>query len=42
VQTPSRRIGCEAAAMLIALMRGETVEAPRLDLGFSLAVRNSS
>lgn len=42
VQTPRRRIGREAAAMLIALMRGETVEAPRLDLGFSLAVRNSS
>ena len=42
VRTPRARIGAEAAAMLLALMRGEPVPRPALDLGFELVVRQSS
>jgi LacI family transcriptional regulator, gluconate utilization system Gnt-I transcriptional repressor len=42
VRTPRREIGEEAARMLLALMRGETVAEPGHDLGFELVVRSSS
>ncbi|MDR6522368.1 MULTISPECIES: LacI family DNA-binding transcriptional regulator [Variovorax] len=42
VRTPRREIGERAAAMLLALMRGETLAQRRVDLGFELMVRQSS
>jgi LacI family gluconate utilization system Gnt-I transcriptional repressor len=42
VRTPRSRIGAEAAAMLLKLMRGEAVEAASVDVGYSLAVRQST
>jgi LacI family gluconate utilization system Gnt-I transcriptional repressor len=42
VRTPRREIGERAAAMLLALMRGETVAERTMDLGFELVVRQSS
>lgn len=41
VRTPRADIGQAAAAMLLALMRGETVARPVLDLGFALVPRGS-
>ncbi len=42
VRTPRAEIGTAAAAMLLALIRGEAVEQPAVDLGFELVVRESS
>lgn len=42
VHTPRREIGAQAAAMLLALMRGEPVARPALDVGFRLVVREST
>ncbi|RTL43914.1 MAG: LacI family DNA-binding transcriptional regulator [Burkholderiales bacterium] len=42
VATPRRAIGEEAAQMLLALMRGQPVPAPHLDLGFQVVRRASS
>ncbi len=42
VRTPRAVIGSEAAAMLLALMRGERVSPSSLDLGFELVVRLST
>ncbi|TDP74797.1 LacI family DNA-binding transcriptional regulator [Roseateles toxinivorans] len=42
VRTPRSAIGAEAARMLMALMRGEAVERPQLDLGFEIVRRGSS
>ncbi|MBT9501155.1 MAG: LacI family DNA-binding transcriptional regulator [Burkholderiaceae bacterium] len=42
VRTPRSAIGAEAAKMLMALMRGETVAQPQLDLGFEIVRRGSS
>lgn len=41
VRTPRGEIGLKAAEMLIALMRGEAVEQPCVDLGFELLMRGS-
>ena len=41
VRTPRARIGLEAARMLVALMHGEAVPEPCLDLGFELILRES-
>ena len=42
VRTPRSAIGLEAARMLMALMRGEAVKRPQLDLGFELIRRGSA
>ena len=42
VATPRREIGEQAAQMLMALMRGQPVEMPHLDLGFRVVRRASS
>jgi len=42
VHTPRSEIGAEGAKMLLALMRGEAVAQPRVDLGFRLVIRASS
>ncbi|HZN47987.1 MAG TPA: LacI family DNA-binding transcriptional regulator [Ramlibacter sp.] len=42
VRTPRAAIGTAAAEMLLALMRGETVPSPCIDLGFELVVRGST
>ncbi|CAN5165160.1 LacI family DNA-binding transcriptional regulator [soil metagenome] len=42
VRTPRSAIGHEAARMLMALMRGEAVKRPQLDLGFELIRRGSA
>ncbi len=42
VATPRRQIGERAAQMLMALMRGQPVETPHLDLGFQVLRRASS
>ncbi|MFN7569853.1 MAG: substrate-binding domain-containing protein, partial [Betaproteobacteria bacterium] len=42
VRTPRSEIGAAAADMLLALMRGEPVPQPQLDLGFNLVVRQSA
>jgi LacI family gluconate utilization system Gnt-I transcriptional repressor len=42
VRTPRGEIGAAAAAMLLARVHGVPVPQPRLDLGYSLVVRNSS
>lgn len=42
IRTPRARIGSEAAAMLLQLMRGEPVREACIDLGFELVVRGSA
>lgn len=42
VATPRREIGVQAAQMLMALMRGQPVPTPHLDLGFQVVQRASS
>jgi LacI family gluconate utilization system Gnt-I transcriptional repressor len=42
VRTPRADIGTAAARMLLALMNGETVAAPCVDLGYELVVRAST
>jgi LacI family gluconate utilization system Gnt-I transcriptional repressor len=42
VRTPRSAIGHEAARMLMALMRGESVARPQLDLGYEIVRRGSS
>ena len=42
VHTPRAEIGSAAASMLIKLMKGEAVEAPCVDVGYSLVVRGST
>ena len=42
VRTPRKEIGKRAASMLLALMRGEPVNEPMVDMGFELMVRQSS
>ncbi len=42
VRTPRAEIGNAAAAMLLALMRGASVESPCIDLGYELLVRGST
>lgn len=41
ISQPARLIGCRAAEMLSALMRGETVEEPVVEVDCRLIVRNS-
>jgi LacI family gluconate utilization system Gnt-I transcriptional repressor len=42
VRTPRAEIGSAAADMLLALMRGEPVHSPGVDLGFEIVVRGST
>jgi LacI family gluconate utilization system Gnt-I transcriptional repressor len=42
VRTPRSQIGVAAAGMLLALMRGETLPADCIDLGYELIVRQST
>ncbi len=42
VRTPRSKIGREAAAMLLKLMRGEAVPQAQLDLGFEVLLRGST
>lgn len=42
VRTPRAEIGTQAATMLLALMRGEPVAQPAVDVGFELVVREST
>ncbi|HNH35405.1 MAG TPA: LacI family DNA-binding transcriptional regulator [Rhodocyclaceae bacterium] len=42
VNTPRAQVGETAAAMLLRLIRGEPVPEPRVDLGFSIVVREST
>ncbi|MCI1191817.1 substrate-binding domain-containing protein [Calidifontimicrobium sp. SYSU G02091] len=42
VHTPRREIGAAAAGMLLALMRGEPVAKPCVDVGYSIVVRGST
>jgi LacI family gluconate utilization system Gnt-I transcriptional repressor len=42
VRTPRAEIGSAAAEMLLALMRGEPVRSPGVDLGFEIVVRGST
>jgi LacI family gluconate utilization system Gnt-I transcriptional repressor len=42
VRTPRAEIGNAAASMLLALMRGEAVASPCVDLGYALVVRGST
>jgi len=42
VQTPRAQIGVAAASMLVALMRGEALQQPTIDLGYTLVVRGST
>jgi LacI family transcriptional regulator, gluconate utilization system Gnt-I transcriptional repressor len=42
VRTPRSEIGSEAAAMLIKLMKGESVAKPDIDVGYELVVRGST
>ena len=42
VRTPRAEIGTAAARMLLALMNGETVASPCVDLGYELVVRAST
>ncbi|WP_370678427.1 LacI family DNA-binding transcriptional regulator [Comamonas sp. GB3 AK4-5] len=42
VRTPRGAIGAESAQMLLSLMQGKPVAQPRLDLGYTLVVRQSS
>ena len=42
VRTPRAEIGQAAGQMLVALMQGETVATPRIDLGYTLQIRQST
>jgi len=42
VRTPRSEIGSAAAQMLLALMRGEAVARPQVDLGYDVVVRGST
>ena len=42
VRTPRAEIGNAAATMLLALMRGEPIDTPCVDLGYALLVRGST
>ena len=42
VRTPRGEIGSAAATMLLALINGEAVAEPRVDLGYQLVVRSST
>jgi LacI family gluconate utilization system Gnt-I transcriptional repressor len=42
IRTPRAEVGQAAAAMLLALMRDESVAQPVVDLGFELVLRGSS
>ena len=42
VRTPLAQIGNAAATMLLALMLGESVASPCIDLGYELLVRGST
>ena len=42
IRTPRAEVGRRAALMLLAMMRGEPVAEPVVDLGFELVVRESS
>jgi len=42
VRTPREKIGAHSAATLLALMRGESVPVPTVDVGFDLVVRGST
>lgn len=42
VRTPRAQIGHAASAMLLSLMKGETVAKPCVDLGYELVVRGST
>lgn len=42
IRTPRAEIGERAARMLLALLRGEAVDARQVDLGFELVVREST
>ena len=42
VHTPRSEIGSAAAAMLVALMNGDSVPSPSIDLGYQLVVRAST
>ncbi len=42
VRTPRGEIGSAAARMLLALMRGEALPTPRVDLGYEIVVREST
>jgi len=42
VHTPLEKVGAAATAMLLKLIRGEAVDAPSVDLGYSLVLRQSA
>jgi len=42
VRTPRGEVGAAAARMLLALMRGESVPEPAVDVGYRLIVREST
>lgn len=42
VRTPRAEIGTAAARMLLALMRGEAVPSPCVDLGYGVVARQSA
>jgi LacI family gluconate utilization system Gnt-I transcriptional repressor len=42
VRTPRAEIGTAAARMLLALMNGESVASPCVDLGYEVLVRAST
>jgi LacI family gluconate utilization system Gnt-I transcriptional repressor len=42
VRTPRGEIGSAAAAMLLALINGQPVAVPRVDLGYQLITRSST
>ena len=42
VRTPRSEIGTASATMLLALIKGQTVPTPNIDLGFELIVREST
>jgi LacI family gluconate utilization system Gnt-I transcriptional repressor len=42
VRTPRAEIGAAGAEMLLALMRGKTVQPASVDVGFELVVRGST
>jgi LacI family gluconate utilization system Gnt-I transcriptional repressor len=42
LRTPRAEIGRTAARLLLALMDGEKIETPAIDLGFELMIRESA
>lgn len=42
IHTPRAEIGSAAAGMLISLMKGEPIDSPCIDVGYSLVVRGST